>query len=438
MNPIYLELILQLISILGLLLFNALLVTCEFSLIKLRFSHFNQDALDQLKQNKSLGALLDHADVTVKVVRLGIISCTIGYGILLFPIIENYFSELAIFGFEIIDPISIAISFTAAVCLHYLVGELVPRGLALHYPARALKSSAWAVKIIEILTKPLIRILTRLSRIILKIFKVEPGAELETLDIEAQLQSLGEDVPTISPVTQKTLRNTLELHNRTVQDIILPRNQVQVLDLNDSIDQNIELAKRSGHTRFPLCEGDLDQCIGIVHIKDIFRSSGNIKNLNLRRIKRNIIRVMPEESLDDVMQKLMHSRTHMALVLDEFGGITGVITLEGIIETIVGSIQDEFDFEEEHIKPVKVDEYLVSGLTPIHEFEEALSVEVENKEVATVGGLITSELGRIPVLQEKLRLNGLDIAITEVNEKRVIAARVRVFEREGEEKKTAE
>ncbi len=419
-------------------MFNALLVTCEFSLIKLRFSHFNQDALDQLKQNKSLGSLLDHADVTVKVVRLGIISCTIGYGILLFPIIENYFSNLAIFGFEIIDPISIAISFTAAVCLHYLVGELVPRGLALHYPARALKSSAWAVKIIEILTKPLIRILTRLSRIILKIFKVEPGAELETLDIEAQLQSLGEDVPTISPVTQKTLRNTLELHKRTVQDIILPRNQVQVLDLNDSIDQNIELAKRSGHTRFPLCEGDLDQCIGIVHIKDIFRSSGNIKNLNLRRIKRNIIRVMPEESLDDVMQKLMHSRTHMALVLDEFGGITGVITLEGIIETIVGSIQDEFDFEEEHIKPVKVDEYLVSGLTPIHEFEEALSVEVENKEVATVGGLITSELGRIPVIQEKLRLNGLDIAITEVNEKRVIAARVRVFEREGEEKKTAD
>jgi len=437
-NPIYLELILQLISILGLLLFNSLLVTFEFSLIKRRFSHFTQDALDQLKQNKSLGALLDHANVTVKIVRLGIISCTIGYGILFFSIIEKFFSKLAIFGFEIIDPIFIAISFTAAVCLYYLVGELVPRGLAFRYPAQALKSSAWAVKIIEILTKPLIRILTRLSRIILRIFKVEPGAELETLDIEGQLQSLGEDMSPISPITQRTLRNTLELHNRTVQDIILPRNQVQFLDLNDSIDQNIELAKRSGHTRFPLCEGDLDQCIGIVHIKDIFRSSGGIKNLNIRQIKRNIIRVMPGESLDDVMQKLMHSRTHMALVLDEFGGITGVITLEGIIETIVGSIQDEFDFEEEHIKPVKVDEYLVSGLTPIHEFEEALSVEVENKEVATVGGLITSELGRIPVIQEKLRLNGLDIAITEVDEKRVIAVRVRVFEREGDEKKTAD
>ena len=262
-------------------MFNALLVTCEFSLIKLRFSHFNQDALDQLKQNKGLGALLDHVDITVKVVRLGIISCTIGYGILLFTIIENYFSKLALFGIEIIDPISIAISFTTAVCLHYLVGELVPQGLALHYPAQALKNSAWVVKIIVVLTKPLICILTHLSRIILRIFKVEPGAELETLDIEAQLQSLGEDVPAISPVTQKTLRNTLELHNRTVQDIILPRNQVQFFDLNDSIDYNIELAKRSGHTRFPLCVGDLDQCIGLVHIKDIFHSSGDIKKLNL-------------------------------------------------------------------------------------------------------------------------------------------------------------
>ena len=203
--------------------------------------------------------------------------------------------------------------------------------------------------------------------------------------------------------------------------------------MNDSIDQNIELAKKSGHTRFPLCEGDLDQCIGVVHIKDIFRSSGDIKYLDLRRIKRDIIRVMPEESLDDVMQKLMHSRTHMALVLDEFGGITGVITLEGIIETLVGSIQDEFDFEEEPIKQIQDDIYLVSGLTPIHEFEEILSIEVENKEVSTVGGLITSELGHIPQKQERLRFNGLDIAITEVNEKRVIAARVRVYEREGEE-----
>ena len=415
-----------------------MLVTCEFSLIKLRFSHFNQDALDQLKQNKGLGALLDHVDITVKVVRLGIISCTISYGILLFTIIENYFSKLALFGIEIIDPISIAISFTTAVCLHYLIGELVPQGLALHYPAQALKNSAWAVKIIVVLTKPLICILTHLSRIILRIFKVEPGAELETLDIESQLQSLGEDVPAISPVTQKTLRNTLELHNRTVQDIILPRNQVQFFDLNDSIDYNIELAKRSGHTRFPLCVGDLDQCIGLVHIKDIFHSSGDIKNMNFRRIKRNIIRVMPDESLDNVMQKLMHSRTHMALVLDEFGGITGVITLEGIIETIVGSIQDEFDFEEEHIKPNGIDNYLVSGLTPIHEFEEILSIEVENEEVSTVGGLIISELGHIPLKQERFRFNGLDITITEVDEKRVIAARVRVIERKDELNKSDE
>ena len=201
---------------------------------------------------------------------------------------------------------------------------------------------------------------------------------------------------------------------------------------------NIELAKRSGHTRFPLCVGDLDQCIGLVHIKDIFHSSGDIKKMNLRRIKRNIIRVMPDESLDNVMQKLMHSRTHMALVLDEFGGITGVITLEGIIETIVGSIQDEFDFEEEHIKPNGIDNYLVSGLTPIHEFEEILSIEVENEEVSTVGGLIISELGHIPLKQERFRFNGLDITITEVDEKRVIAARVRVIERKDELNKSDE
>ncbi len=438
MNPAYLEFTYRLASILGLLLLNALLVTCEFSLIKLRFSHFNQDVLDRLKENKRLALLLDHADLTIRVVRLGIITCTIGYGVLLFPIIANYLNKLELFGIGIIEPVSIMISFIAAVCAHNLIGELIPRELALQYPVQALRSSAWAVKIVSLITRPFLYLLTQISQIILRIFKIKPGAQLETLDIEAQLQSLGDDMPSFSPVAQKTLKNTLELHNRTVQDVILPRNQLQFFDLNDSIEENIELARRTGHTRFPLCEGDLDQCLGIVHIKDIFRSTDDKSKLDLRQVKRDIIRVMTDETLDKVLQKLLISRTHMALVLDEFGGTAGVVTLENIFETLVGSIQDEFDYEEDQIKQLNKDVYLVSGLTPIHEFEEILTIDIENKEVSTVSGLITAELGHIPQAHEKLKFNGLDITVTEVDETRVISAQVKVLKQPSEATQTGE
>ena len=428
MNPTYLELIFRILSILGLLLLNALLVTCEFSFLKLRFSHFNPDILNKLKRKKSLSAFFRRPGLTIRVIRIGIISCTIGYGILLYPTMENYLHQIQIFSYAFIEPFSIILSFIASVALFYTMGELVPRGLALQYPVQALEKSAWAVKLVRFLTKPFVHSLNLLSRYILQLFNVHPNTELDNLDVEEQLDSLEGDAPFYTSVTLKILKNSLHLRNRLVQDIILPRNQVVYFNLNDSIDQNIELAKKSGHTRFPLCEGDLDQCIGVVHIKDIFLAPDDLEHLDLRQVKRDVINVMTTESLDEVLEKLLESKTHMALVLDEFGGINGVVTLENIFETLVGSIQDEFDYEEELIKKIKGDIYLVSGLTPIHEFEDILSIEIKNKEVSTVSGLITAELGHIPQANEKLKINGLDIAVTEVDETRVIAARVRVLE----------
>jgi len=185
--------------------------------------------------------------------------------------------------------------------------------------------------------------------------------------------------------------------------------------------------KNAGHTRYPICRGDLDECLGLIHIKDIFREESSASELDFMKLKRNLAVFPLETPLEEALERMLRAKFHMALAVDEFGGIVGVITLESILEELVGEIQDEFDSEEEQIVKLRGERrFRISGLTPIHDIEEALEIEIENEEVSTFGGLITGELGHIPKRGEQLDCYGLSITIGEVDDRRVIAATVQV------------
>lgn len=422
---------LSVIGILGLLSLNALLSACEISLIRLRYSHFNPQLLEELRQNKRLAGLIDRSASTVRVVRLGMTVCLLGYGLILFPLLSEFFKWLELSWWGGHTVLSLISAFLVAVSLHYLVGEMLPRGLGLHYPMRALQVSSWAVKIVYIFTNPLLCILRPIGNKILHILKVGPVADMESIDIEAQIEKLGREGLNSSAIAQTILKNAIQMRELVVQDILLPRHQVQLFDIFVDNKTNFDMGRESGHTRFPLCEGDLDHCIGLIHIKDIFRSPIPIDELDLRTIKRDILHLDLAEPLEVTLPKLLRHHSHMALVMDDFGGTIGIVTLERILEQLVGEIQDEFDVEEELIKPISENEYLISGLTPIHDLEETLGVTIENEEVSTFGGLITAELGRIPLNQEKIYLERMNVFITEVNQKRIIRAKVRVLDEES-------
>lgn len=419
----------SLLGILGLLALNALLTACEISLIRLRYSHFNPQLLERLRQNKQLSGLIDRADSTVMVVRLGMTVCLLGYGLMLFPLLKDLFNWLELAGWGEPTVLSAIMAFLLAVGLYYVIGEMVPRGLGIYYPVQALQASSRAVKLVYFCTNPILRLLTPIVKKILRLFNVEEAADLESLDIEAQIEMLGKEGLDRSAVAQTILKNAIQMRELVVQDILLPRHQVQWFDLTEDNVTNFEMGRNSGHTRFPLCEGDLDHCLGLIHIKDIFRSSIGLEKLDLRKIKREILRIDLAEPLEVTLPKLLRNRSHMALVIDDFGGTIGIVTLERILEQLVGEIQDEFDVEEALIKPIGDKEYLVSGLTPIHDLEEILDVTIGNEQVSTFGGLITAELGRIPKKREKLCIEHMNICVTEVDQKRIIRAVVRVLDK---------
>lgn len=266
----------------------------------------------------------------------------------------------------------------------------------------------------------------------------EEGSSEEN-EVADHIRTLSREGSNLDPDIAEIVGNTLEMGQLKVQDIMVSRKQVQILDVEDGLERNLEIARSCGHTRLPLCEGDLDHCLGIIHVKYAFRLLGNDpENLSLRSITKAPARVSAEDPLPLALRKMMKWKVHMALVGDEFGGVDGVITLEDILEEVVGEIQDEFDADEKDIEQVNKDHWKISGLTPLHELPEELGIDEEEEEVASFGGLITQEFGKIPEPYETLKLGNLDVTILEADETSVGLAEVRLIRTDEEEKESAE
>jgi CBS domain containing-hemolysin-like protein len=401
-----------------------MLVAADFGLIRLHFGRLDWNAGDRGDLAQGIERLIDDVNRSAGVIRLAINIVTVALG---FVLVDPLRDLAAVIGLPGAAGWGLAAGFALAVGLHHLVGELIPRALALNYPAQALRLAAPLVYVLRILLGPIVALLSWVAARVFCLLRVEAELETNILDVEVQMRAMQKADHQLSPMMAKILKNAINLRKRVVQDILLPRNRIQYVDLTDSNSMNLEMARKSGHTRFPLCEGDLDKCIGLIHIKDIFRYRGDWHQVDWRRFRREILRFTLDDPLDLVLQKLLTQKRHMGLVTDEFGGTVGAVTLEDVLEELVGDIQDEFDKEELLIQPTPEGDFIVDGLAPIHDVAEALEVEISNAEVSTFGGFITSELGRMPKENSTITLGRLQIRITGANEKRVTSARVRVL-----------
>ncbi|WP_309395794.1 hemolysin family protein [Cerasicoccus maritimus] len=411
-----------------LLFVNALLVACEISLIKLRYADPDEFDLEQLRSRKRVAYLLNQTDWAAPVMRFGIMAVTVALGLVLFPMIGFAMQEITYFQGQPGASIKAIIAFLVAASVVSVCGYLIPRAFALSNPMGALRMSSWFVIGAVAVVLPWFKLLRAVARRIVTLMGFNFEHDFNVLDFEVQIRALAEDEEPPSAYQRKLLRNSLRLRDLEVSDVILPRNQVQLFSLDNSLNENLALARETGHTRFPLCDGDLDRCVGLIHIKDIFRFPGDLKTVNLRNIVRKIERFSADTKLEEALQRMLAQKIHMALVSDEFGGALGVVTLETILEELVGDIEDEFDIPEtDDFTQTGPDEYLVDGLMAIHDLEEELDVQIDTDDVSTVGGLITNELGRIAETNETLTLDeyGLEITVKEVDERRVLSAAVK-------------
>jgi CBS domain containing-hemolysin-like protein len=421
---------------LGLLLvaLNGFFVAAEFALVKVRPTQLEPLISEGSRRARMARHMIRHLDAYLSATQLGITLASLALGWVGEPafswLVGPAVSLVAGNNPDLVHTVSLTVSFLVITVLHIVLGEQAPKTLAIRRAEETALLISFPLYAFYKLTYPAIWMLNHAANRLLKLFGVTPAAEGELAHDEEELRLLLSSSKESQLSTQKRelLDNIFELSHRMARQIMLPRQDVVYLSTERPLAENLRLARRSGHTRFPLCEGDLDHVIGLIHIKDIFHRERPLTSLT--EVAREIAFVPETLELDRLLKRMRTERFHLAAVIDEYGGVSGIVTLEDVIEEIVGSIQDEFDVEKPELVEKGDGVYQVSGGMLVEDLEEALGVEFSERDEDTIGGVVLSELGRNPAVGDRVELGPVTIEVLEVQLNRVSTLRIIVHQPE--------
>jgi CBS domain containing-hemolysin-like protein len=416
--------------VLGLILvaLNGFFVAAEFALVKVRPTQIEPYAQAGQRRAKVARHMTSHLDAYLSATQLGITLASLALGWVGEPafawIVTPLVHAFAGDNPDIIHSVSLTISFLVITMLHIVLGELAPKSVAIRKPEATTLWVALPLFAFYKLTYPAIWLLNRTANALLKLVGIAPASEGEASHDEDELRLLlaSSHASHVSKHKRELLDNIFELSHRMARQIMVPRQDVVYLSTARPLAENLRMARRSGHTRFPLCEGDLDHVIGLIHIKDIFRRERPVTSL--KDVAREIAFVPETLELDRLLKRMRTERFHLAAVIDEYGGVSGIVTLETVIEEIVGEIQDEFDVEAPELRKTGEGVYEVSGGMLVEDLEEELEIEFSERDEDTIGGVVLSELGRAPVVGDKVELGPVSIEVLDIELNRINTLRI--------------
>jgi len=421
----------------GLLLvaINGFFVAAEFALVKVRPTQIEPYIAQGSRRAHLARHMLSHLDAYLSATQLGITLASLALGWIGEPafawIVRPVVAFVAGGGSEsIVHSVSLTISFLTITILHIVLGEQAPKTIAIRKAEGTSLFISFPLYAFYKVTYPAIWLLNRAANGLLKLIRVAPagGGELAHDEEELRLLLASTSASQLPLQQRELLDNIFELSHRVARQIMLPRQDVVYLSTTRPLQENLRLARRSGHTRFPLCEGDLDHVIGLIHIKDLFRRERPLTSLT--EVARTIAFVPESLQLDRLLKRMRTERFHLAAVLDEYGGVSGIVTLEHVIEEIVGSIQDEFDLEKPELLARGEGVYEVSGGMLVEDLEEALGIELSERDEDTIGGVVFSELGRNPAQGDRVELGPVTLEVLEAQHNRVNTVRVTIHQPE--------
>lgn len=420
------EAIFYLFGILFFLLLNAFFVASEFAIVKVRPSQLESHGKETGADVSRAVHVVKHLDGYLSANQLGITFSSLALGFLGEPFVKALVSPiLGQTGMpeQGIYWVSLIVAYASFTFLHVVIGELVPKSIAIR---RSLGTTMMLVAPLHIFYKAfflVIQFFQGTANWLLKaVFKIDPISEGEHVHSAEELAILVTHSGKFKEVTdteREILINALELNELWVRDVMTPRNEVVVLDADEPFEKAMDIAIRSKHTRFPLVKGHLDQAIGLIHIKDLFRLM-NDPDPDLMRVKRELKLVPDTMPLDILLKFFLKEHAHFAMAVDEFGTPVGIVFLDNVMEELVGDIQDEFDNEQPAFIRVNDDEFVVEGSMTLNDLEGYVDeLSLESGEVTTVGGYFTQQLERFPEVGETMNILGYEAKVTSTDGRRV-------------------
>ena len=419
-------LIAKLLAIIVLVLLNGFFVVAEFALVKVRGSQINTLAAEGSKRAAFAKQVKDNLNAYLSACQVGITAASLGLGWLGEPflarILQPVFLLANVTSEAVIKSISFALAFSAITFLHIVLGEQAPKILAIRRAVSAALFVSPPLTLFYSVFKPAIWFLNAASNWVLQhLLRVQPIAAGELAYSEEELRLIlreSEKSDEVTPLGRELVFNVLDLRDRVVRDIMTPRGEIVYLDVEDDFETNTKKAIESRHTRFPLCRENLDNTIGLIHIKELLPMMRD-PHPDLLRIKRDLIPVPEMMPLEKLLKLFLSKHAHLALVVDEFGGTVGIVTLENVLEELVGDIQDEFDFEKEEFRKISANEFTVDGMLGLYELNDLAKLDLESADVSTIGGYVTHLLGHLPKQGEQLKIDSYLVTVSQTDGRRV-------------------
>jgi CBS domain containing-hemolysin-like protein len=418
----------KLFVVLFLVLLNGFFVATEFALVKVRATQLESDAARGHKRAKMALHLARHLDAYLSACQLGITLASLGLGWIGEPIfadlLQPLFKLLNVESEKLQHSLSFGIGFSVITFLHIVVGEMAPKSLAIRLAQPTVLWIAYPMRWFYLAMYPFIWVLNESALFLLRAIGLEPAHESEGVHSEDELRLVlasSQKQLGASRFGRDIVQNALDLRRRVVRDVMRPRQEILVLDTQASIAECLDMAEKSRYSRFPLCEGgDLDRTLGVVHFKDLFALRLKVRTgADLLPAARKIVYVPETARLEKLLQLLLERKLHLAIVVDEYGSTVGLVTLENIIEELVGQIQDEFDQEKPLLTRSSETSWQVAGALPLHELEELVGLPLPAEDVTTTSGWVTQRLGGFPKVGDTLSVGNCDLRVEEMEGTRV-------------------
>lgn len=410
------------IAALFLVALNAFFVAAEFSLVKVRKTRLAELSESGSRQATVALDVTSKLDTYLSASQLGITLASLGLGWLGEPAIATLlhplFKNIVKWDLVLTHTVSMILAFLIITFLHIVLGELVPKSIAIQDAEGTALKTAGPLKAFYKIFYPVIRALNGLSNIVLKIWGIEPANEADLAHTEEELRMLvdaSQRHGILDKMEGKLLDNVFEFSDRVVSEVMVPRQDMVCLYIQDSMEEVRKVVREFGHTRYPLCDDDKDNVIGLVHMRDLMSLGETPEIQTISQVKRDILIVPEGMPISHLVQKMRSQRTHIAVVVDEFGGTAGMVTIEDLMEELVGEIYDEFEnSEQSEIIKLAEGEYLINGRVLLDDVSDLLRVVLEEETVSTIGGYVFNRLGRKPAKGDSVEFDGYSFIVVEV------------------------
>ncbi|AHF07142.1 hemolysin family protein [Desulfitobacterium metallireducens] len=411
---------------------NGFFVLSEFALVKVRKTRLAELADSGSSQANVALEVTANLDAYLSATQLGITLASLGLGWLGEPAIATllnpFFEQYLRWDSVVTHSVSAVIAFILITFLHIVLGELVPKSLAIQNAEVAALKTAGLIKVFYKVFYPVIKALNGLSNLALRVLKIEPANEADLAHSEEELRMLvdaSQRNGILDKMEGKLLDNVFEFSDRIVSEVMVPRQDMVCIFTEDTLEEATAVVKKHGHTRYPLCEESKDNVIGLVHMRDLLNLADNPEIISIKQVKREILVVPEGMPISHLVQKMRLQRTHMAVVVDEFGGTAGMVTIEDLLEELVGEIYDEFEeVQTSEIVKVQDGEFLINGRVLLDDVSELLRITLEDESVSTIGGYVFSRLGRTPVKGDHVEFDGYSFNVLEVKGYRITRVKV--------------